>query len=297
MYIFLILISIALASLTAFMYIRTSKILDKIDKMIDAAIDGTFSESGYTEAKLSRLEAKMYRYLSAGKTARNHVISERNAVEALVNDISHQTRTPISNILLYTQLLSESENLDGNSRKLLSHIEGQTNKLSFLISSLVKTSRLESGTVSVTPRKNSTAKLLAGIDYTSAAREKDISLTIETVPDLTAVFDLKWTGEALSNIIDNAIKYTPCGGSVTVSAKDYEMFVRIDVEDTGMGISEEDTSKIFTRFYRSPSASDEYGVGIGLYLAREILTEERGYIKVSSQIGKGSVFSMFLPKR
>lgn len=117
------------------------------------------------------------------------------------------------------------------------------------------------------------------------------------IPDLTAEFDIKWTAEAIANIIDNAVKYTPPGGTVTVSAEEYEMFVRINIADTGIGMREDETAKVFTRFYRSPAVSSEEGVGIGLYLAREIITRENGYIKVSSQPGKGSVFSVFLPKK
>lgn len=105
--------------------------------------------------------------------------------------------------------------------------------------------------------------------------------------------DLKYL---LSIIIDNAIKYTPIGGQVNISAKEYEMFVRVDIKDNGIGISEEESTKIFSRFYRSPRVSGEKGIGIGLYLAREILNKEGCYIKLSSKSGKGSMFSVFIPK-
>ena len=93
------------------------------------------------------------------------------------------------------------------------------------------------------------------------------------------------------------MKYTPEGGNVRVSSKAFEMFVCIEVADSGMGIAEEEIAKIFQRFYRSGQVSDEQGVGIGLYLTREILKEQGGYIKVSSKPGEGSVFSVFLPRR
>ena len=106
--------------------------------------------------------------------------------------------------------------------------------------------------------------------------------------------DPKWTVEALGNLVDNAIKYTVDGG-VTISVTPYEMFVRIDVADTGIGIPEEEQGRIFTRFYRGDTNVQQEGVGIGLYLAREILHSEGGYLKVSSTAGQGSTFSMFLP--
>ena len=110
------------------------------------------------------------------------------------------------------------------------------------------------------------------------------------------MFDRKWTAEALGNLVDNAVKYTPPGGRIRVSAKAYEMFVCIEVADDGMGIKEEETAKIFQRFYRSRQAAEEKGVGIGLYLTREIIREQGGYVKVASSPGAGSVFSVFLPR-
>ncbi|MDD4849249.1 MAG: sensor histidine kinase [Gemmiger sp.] len=113
--------------------------------------------------------------------------------------------------------------------------------------------------------------------------------------DIRAVFDAKWTAEALFNLVDNAIKYTPAGGSVRLTATTYPLFCRVDVADTGIGMAEGETAKIFARFYRAPQVADTEGVGLGLYLAREIVAAEDGYIKVRSTPQKGSVFSVFLP--
>ena len=293
---FLIAVIIILLALLAVVYIRTSRLLERLDDMTESAIKGSFSESEYSEKRLSRLESKMYRYLTAGKTAQRQITSEKDKIKTLVSDISHQTKTPVSNILLYTQLLGEVPELGENTKKLAEQIEQQTEKLSFLIASLVKTSRLENGILTVQPKEESVGKLLGALDFTAQAREKNIDLSIGKADGMTACFDLKWTLEAISNILDNAIKYTPAGGKVSVSAREYEMFIRIDVEDSGIGMSEEETAKVFARFYRSPRVSQEKGVGIGLYLAREILSREGGYIKVTSVINQGSTFSVFLPK-
>jgi signal transduction histidine kinase len=111
-----------------------------------------------------------------------------------------------------------------------------------------------------------------------------------------ALYDARWCGEALFNIIENAIKYTPENGSLKVIVTEYEMFARIDVTDTGRGICEEDLPKVFTRFWRASESTDSLGVGIGLFLAREIIIACGGYIKVSSDLGKGTIFSVFLSK-
>lgn len=279
------------------LYLHTAKILSKLDKMLDSAIDNTFTESTFTEEKLSKIESKMHRYLSSGSISLKQINSEKDNIKTLIADISHQTKTPISNILLYSQLLKEIPALDDNARRIAAQIEEQTEKLRFLTASLIKTSRLENGIINVVPKENSIQKLVEYIDCRDAADAKGVHYRVTSVPGCTAVFDLKWTAEALSNIVDNAIKYTAAGGTVTVSAKEYEMFACVQITDTGIGLSEEETARIFARFYRSPEVRDESGVGIGLYLAREILSKENGYIKVSSEKGKGSVFSVFLPRK
>lgn len=131
-------------------------------------------------------------------------------------------------------------------------------------------------------------------EFGAKAREKQIVLTVCDT-DLYAACDLKWTAEALGNIVDNAIKYTPNGGTVKIKVEQYSFFVRIDVIDAGIGMEKEEIPKIFGRFYRSLSVADQPGVGIGLFLTREIIQAQKGYVKVKSEIGKGSTFSMFLP--
>ncbi len=280
------------------LYWRTRRLLGRLDHMLESAMDGHFSESEYTEDMLSRLEARMYQYLSMDRQDRKETARERDAVKSLVSDISHQTKTPVANILLYSQLLQENESLDERARQIAGQIEMQTEKLNFLIQSLIRTSRLENGIVAVVPKEDRILELIHDLPHPASAQAKGVEYHIvEEMPDICACFDRKWTVEALSNLVDNAVKYTPPGGKVTVSVQEYEMFVRIDVADTGIGISEEETAKIFARFYRSPHVQEERGVGLGLYLAREILHREGGYIKVASVPGEGSVFSVFLSKR
>lgn len=151
----LLLIILLLACMLFLMHRRHIKMLDRLDLMLDAAIENRFSESEFTESRLSKTETKMYRYLSAGKTSLAQINSERNTIKSLISDISHQTKTPIANILLYSELLYDSAELNENTKKLAEHIKKQTEKLNFLIGSLIKVSRLENGIVSVIPKENS----------------------------------------------------------------------------------------------------------------------------------------------
>lgn len=271
------------------------KTFDRLNKMIDNAIDGTPIEQGFDESRLSALETKLNTFLKMNTSSKTQLFEEKSKINQLISDISHQTKTPLANIMLYTQLLAESENR--NDELLIKSLNEQTEKLNFLISSLIKTSRLETGLIEVIAKENSVLKLIdeAIMQVLPKIEAKDISFTYQSY-DIQAVFDFKWTTEALFNIVDNAVKYTQKGGSIKINATAYEMFCRIDVTDTGIGITEEETTKIFSRFYRSSAVSDTEGVGIGLYLAREIIGVQGGYIKVSSQLRKGSTFSIFLPR-
>lgn len=276
-------------------YRRTKVTIDTIEEMLDAAIRGEFSEKTFDESRMSALEAKFAQYLGASAISSQRVAEEKDKIKTLIADISHQTKTPIANLLLYSELLQEedlSDTANGNVRAL----HTQTEKLRFLIDALVKLSRLENGIISLAPRKEKLYPMLKGVEeqFRMRAESKGLVLQVDET-EITANFDNKWTREALCNIVDNAVKYTQ-NGVITVSAKAYEMFVRIDVADTGKGILEEEQAKIFARFYRSQDAREQEGVGIGLYLARQIVESQGGYIKVTSEYGKGSVFSIFLPK-
>ena len=274
---------------------KSRKTMEHIEKMLDAAMDGSFSETTFDESKLSALETKFAHYLSAAETSSRNLAREKDKIKALVADISHQTKTPIANLLLYSELLQE-EALPPSTEANVDTLHAQAKKLQFLIDALVKLSRLENGIISLSPQQAALQPLLESVveQYTAKASEKGLSLQMQDT-DAFAVFDFKWTAEALANIVDNAIKYTE-HGTITISAVSYEMFARIDISDTGSGIPETEQAKIFARFYRSNSVQKQEGVGIGLYLARQIISGEGGYIKVASVPGKGSTFSIFLPK-
>ena len=173
----------------------------------------------------------------------------------------------------------------------------QLDKLDFLIQGMVKTSRLETGVITLEKQDAVIGDtLVSAINGVLAPMEqKEISLSVDCPSDLTISHDSRWTSEALFNILDNAVKYTSAGGSIQVRVRDWEMYLRIDVTDTGRGIPEHSQGTIFKRFYRDEAVHDIDGVGIGLYLAREIITMQGGYITVESKVGEGSTFSVFLP--
>lgn len=296
-----ILISISAILLGGFFILclfRLSRTLTRLDQMLDSALENTFEENAFDESRLSALETKLHHFLSASRARSSRTVSERDQVQTLIGDISHQTKTPIANLRLYSDLLAEQSGLPESAQLLADEIGRQSAKLDFLIHSLIKASRLENGIVQVSPETSAMDVLLesAALGVLKKAQNRSVTLIMDVPQNLSACFDLKWTAEALYNILDNALKYTPPGGEIRVTAQAYELFCRIDVSDTGIGISEDEIPKIFSRFYRSSAVSQEEDVGIGLYLSREIITLQGGYIKVSSEPGKGSYFSVFLPR-
>ena len=275
--------------------LRTGRTLKRLDEMLTDAIEGRFEEGKYDETELSRLESRWKEYLTTSKLSVEAARRERTDIKSILSDISHQTKTPLSNIILYSELLKEQP-LTPEGLEIADQLGGQAKKLEFLIQALVKMSRLESDILEVKPKKQPLAPLVerAVRDVSSKAKKKSITIKQEPFGEIQAVYDLKWTREALFNILDNGVKYSPPGSAITISVKTYEMHVCIQVEDEGPGIPEEERTKIFQRFYRREVNQQEEGVGIGLYLAREILRKEDGYIKTGSGHGKGTVFGIYL---
>jgi len=275
--------------------LRSKRILDSIEKMLHMAMNGEFPAETFDEGRLSKLESELAAFLSSSSISAKNIENERDKIKSLISDISHQTKTPISNLILYSELLENGE-LSGVDRSNAEAIHAQAEKLRFLIDSLVKLSRLENGILALEPQEVPLMPLLEDIvrQFEEKAEKKELKLELNKT-DAKAVIDGKWTHEALANIVDNAIKYTD-NGSIKISVIPYEMFVRVDISDTGIGISEEEHTKIFKRFYRGSDVKQKEGVGIGLHLAREIISGEGGYIKLSSTPGEGSTFSVFLPR-
>lgn len=264
-----------------------NKTITRLEEMLDSAIDGNFVESDYNETKLSRLESKWKAFLGSSALSNQNLEQERHRLEEFISDISHQTKTPMTNIKMYTELLKE-EVSQGDAASMdriknyVNMIDRQNTRLEFLIDSLTKLSRLENGTLTVVSKKEKVDKLIetsiSAVE--SKAKTKGITISHKKDDSLVASFDLKWTNEALINILDNAVKYSPEGGHVEVFTVQYEVYQAIHIVDNGPGISEDEAAKIFGRFYRGGDVQQEEGVGIGLYLTREIISKEDGYIKV-----------------
>ena len=281
------------------LWLDARRTVRRLDRMLSTAIDGGFGEESFDESAPSALESRMARFLNGSARSLRGLQRQRESIQRLLSDISHQTKTPLANLRLYSSLLMEEE-LTPRQREQAQVILQQSEKLSFLIETLVKLSRLETDVLAVTPKSQPLSPLLerAVSQAKAAAEQKGIALQLhlQQQAEMKALYDLRWTAEALGNLLDNAVKYTSPGGCIQVSATQYELFCRIDVRDNGIGIAEEEQAQIFGRFYRGRQVREQEGLGVGLYLAREIAQKQGGYLKLSSRPGQGSTFSLYLPR-
>lgn len=234
-----------------------------------------------------RLESRWKEFLGSSVLSNKNLEAERHRLEEFISDISHQTKTPMTNIKMYTELLQEearrgSEASIDRIKSFANEISRQNVRLQFLIDSLTKLSRLESGTLEVVPQENKVDKLIDTAVSAVRVKAEMKNITIEHIEaeGAKAAFDMKWTTEALVNVIDNAVKYSPEGGKIQIFTETFDMYQAVHVVDEGDGIAEEDMARIFGRFFRGSEVQQEEGVGIGLYLTREIVSREDGYIKV-----------------
>ena len=287
--------------LTLFFARRLSRFTNDLCQTMDSMISGGQepARAEDRETIFARISYRLSRLYGILQENRRKVDEERRELQTLVSDISHQVKTPVANLKMVIDTLLTKPVTEQERRDFLQGIRSQTDKLEFLVQSMGKASRLETGAVTLekkdAPLLDTLAQAMSGIVY--GAEQKGISVEVQCPDDLRVSHDSKWTAEALFNLLDNAVKYTPAGGKISVSVAQWEMYVKLDVADTGKGIPESRQAAVFRRFYREEEVHDQPGVGIGLYLTREIVTRQGGYIQVASKPGRGSTFSVFLPRR
>lgn len=250
----------------------------------------------YEETVISKVQNKLLQYYEKMKEERQQSRQDKQTIQELVSDISHQVKTPIANIQMITGILNQHDLPCDKQHEFLNLMAVQIDKLEFLMQSLIKMSRLETGIFVLHLQETRLSDTIAGAVsmILAEAEKKNIQLQVDCNSKLTVKHDPKWTAEAIGNILDNAVKYTPEGGTISILVRPWQFYTRIDISDTGIGIDQENYNAIFQRFYRAQEVTTEQGIGLGLYLARGIIARQNGYITVKSQKGKGSTFSVFL---
>lgn len=276
-----------------------SSVSEKLTELINTIIDGNEEEvfSVLNDDLLSKLQNQTTKLTGILKSQNNRLSKEKGEIQSLISDISHQLKTPFANLKMYCEFLKSKDMSNEEREEFVSIINNQLEKLDFLMESMIKMSRLESGIISLKPKEISLDEICLGAikQAYEKAKIKNIEIEFNSKENITLLIDEKWITEAIFNIIDNGIKYTNSNGKIVITMKCFEVFAMVEIKDNGIGIKEAEINNIFKRFYRGKNAENEEGVGIGLYLSRKIVSMQNGFIKVKSEKNNGSIFSVMLP--
>lgn len=295
------------------MQAATQMLLERLDR----AIGGEMQEEIFDESVDAAVTERLNRLLELTNMHQEQAETERDTIKSIISNITHQIRTPVTNIMLYTGLLQEivaALGQDGGVTENISHLllklQKQADKLDFFMKELVKSTYTEQEMISLHPEMTDVQEIMAAACQTVelSAMKKGIVIAVqpagdvqqhgkeETADGILCYADKKWTVEALANVLDNAVKYSPSGSRIDVRLRTGESFLCVEVGDRGCGIREEEQGRIFERFYRAEEVSAEPGFGIGLYLVREVLSRQGGYARVKSAPGEGTTMYLYLSR-
>ncbi|GKX31297.1 hypothetical protein SH1V18_37770 [Vallitalea longa] len=288
---------------SAFIGYRTIKYiytrLSTVNKNVTLAINGNYDStkeyvSDYDEGILYSIEYQLNTLICKLNSNRECVNNEKKRLNTLVTEITHQLKTPVAAIKLFNSLLQNNEIGEEKKLNMISKMSDEIHKVEWFVESLTDISKLETGLIQINIKENNINKTIteAVNSIYVSAREKDIEINMKNNHNNIFCYDAKWTKEAITNILDNAVKYTDIEGTITIECVKTVMSNKIIINDNGRGIDKNDIPFIFDRFYKSDKTGIDKGIGIGLYLAKEIMKSQDGTIKVYSELDKGSRFEL-----
>ena len=257
------------------------------------------------ETEIEKIEVQLSELGEQLRFHEEYLRQEKEQTRSFVTDISHQLKTPIAGIKTCVEILNQEDLNEQEQREFLAQCSRQIYGLENLVGALVNISRMETGMIEIVPKPADLLEtLVAAVNRVYLKAEaKQITVEFEESKDLESVVichDVKWVCEAFINILENAIKYSPKGSKIYIRMIRRTTFVRIEFEDSGIGIPKKDYHKIFQRFYRGEAkeVQETEGSGIGLYLTREILKRHGGSVTVMAKSGNihtGSTFVVQIP--
>ena len=276
-------------------YEKISSLSQDIDRLLHGEESIHFDD--YAEGELAVLGNEISKMTLRLLEQSEQLRKDKNYLADSLADISHQLKTPLTSLEVLNAALSQ-EGIDEEQRSVL--LQEQLSLLSrmeWLIAVLLKLSRLDAGTIEFEEKTFSVGELVrqAAAAFDVTLDLKNITMNLSDLPEIQLCGDIKWLAEALSNVIKNCIESTPPGGQIKISAEENAMYVKLYIMDNGSGIPKEDIPHLFERFYRGKN-SDQNGVGIGLSLAKTIITQQNGTITVENQIPQGAKFTICFSK-
>ncbi|UTR16522.1 HAMP domain-containing histidine kinase [Salipaludibacillus sp. LMS25] len=255
--------------------------------------DVTLDVRDNKEGELSMLKNDIYKVTLMLWEQGTSLQRDKSKLTEAISDISHQLKTPVTSMMVMADLLSHSRLSEEKRLEFTRNIRVQMERMEWLVSSLLKLSKIDAGSVQfkrhpIVVRElidKSTEPLLIPMDI------KHQTLEIHGESDVSYFGDFNWTSEALINILKNCVEHTPEKGKVTISYSENVLFTQIQIVDNGKGIAKKDLPYIFKRFYKGKNAGED-SIGIGLALAEKIITSQHGSIEVTSKVGHGTEFTL-----
>lgn len=286
-------------------YRRKYKDYQEISDCLEALETGSYEfrmgEDALKTGIQPQLREQLERVGHAVEVFKKQLEDEKENTKAMITDISHQLKTPVSALGLSLELLEDGQVTEEEKREFLERGKQEVEKLNHLMGTLVNLSRLEADMIRLKPRNASLKATLirAANGIYLKAEEKKIEIELKEFSDMDILHDPRWTAEAISNVLDNAVKYSPGGSRIWIRVEPMVSYVFIEVEDEGIGIERSEYQNIFKRFYRGkrPEVEAQEGAGVGLYLVRKIFEEQGGNVCAVSAHGRGTVIRMMLPKK
>ncbi len=275
---------------------RVQLVAEAAERIVEGDFSSKLPEANEGEfAKLTHQFNQMSRILEANIESSK---SERIFLKNIISDISHQLKTPLSSLKIFNELLMDSEMDKGTQVQFYEKSEQQLERMEWLIKNLLKMARLEAGAIDLHKEQRSLEDTLRKVleGFEERLEEKQLKLDTCIKEDISFSYDEEWLSEALSNILKNAIEHSFVDGIVEVRVSETPVILRIEISDTGEGISEEDLLHVFKRFYKGKNSIDRSGTGIGLALAKAIVESHGGLISARSKEGQGSTFTIVFPK-
>lgn len=243
------------------------------------------------EGELSILKNEIYKVTTRLREQAEYNLREKYYLADALSDISHQLKTPLTSMMVMTDLLKEEGLPPDKREEFTDTIRAQLIRIEWLVTSLLKLSRLDAGTIVLESRPVPAAEVIgrAAQHLLIPMELKGIEFEVQGEENVTFPGDLSWSAEAFANILKNCMEHTPPGGRIRVMYEENHLYTVISVEDNGEGIAAEDLPHIFERFYKGKNAGAD-SVGIGLAMAYEIFAKEQGKIDVTSKEGEGTRF-------
>ncbi len=277
---------------------NTKKEKKEVISKIQNILEGKQNEyQCYEETELSEISYMLKSLEASVLSKQEKALKEKESLKYMISNLSHQLKTPLSSVKMYQEFLANETLSKDQQKKFQKKLKNQIDKIEWILESIIKCTRLEEGIISFTadmyPIHETIIQAMDSVALKAANKDIDV-ISTEEISEVEVYHNFKWTREVFENILENAIKYSPCHSVIKISIEQLETYTKISFEDNGIGIREDEYSKIFQRFYRSKDVENAEGSGIGLYLCRLILENEKGNIVVKSQYGKGSIFSVYL---